>query len=101
MTIAEVSKQLYDLSVSGKFNGEVFSQSELTNYISNMFRVGSHLALGNRLVMNISLPDGDWYFSVDRYSDDVDGFGYYIPETREQESVLFSKLLNAYNREVC
>jgi len=33
--------------------------------------------------MNIALPDGRWYFYIDKYNDNE--YGYFIPNTREQE----------------
>ena len=86
MTIHQISRQLHSLSVGGYFNGERFSERRLEAYISNMLRTG------DRLVMEISLPDGRWLFSITRFSQLSDGFGYVIPETREQEARLISLL---------
>ena len=81
MTIREVCKQLYDLSVGGYFNGEKFTLDRLINQTKNMFR--TPLKAGNRLVMQIALPDGWWNFYIVEY--DKGQFDYYIPDTREQE----------------
>ena len=45
--------------------------------------------------MSITLPDGDWLFTVDRY---IDGkghecYGYTIPETRREEYKIKDLLL--------
>lgn len=85
MTIHEVAKQLYNSSVAGYFNGKKFSRHELEAYIASMFREGITLKAGNRLVMEIALPDGRWYFTINRYSEKPDGFDYTIPDDREQE----------------
>ena len=85
MTIHEVSAQLYNLSVAGYFNGEKFTKRQLELYIANSFRPEVHLKAENRLVMEIALPDGRWYFTVNRFSDKPDGFDYTIPDDREQE----------------
>lgn len=87
MTKLEVINQLADLSVNNIFNGERFSKQRLNTYISKMCR-----NIGDSLVMNISLPDGDWYFRINRYS--AGGYDYYIPETREQEMRIVEELMN-------
>lgn len=92
MTIYELSTQLHNSSVGGYFNGQKFSRRELERYIRLSFRPEVSLKLGNRLVMEIALPDGRWFFTVNRYSDASDGFDYTIPEDREQEAKLLSLL---------
>lgn len=79
MTINEISNQLYNLSVGHYFNGEKFTKTELKHYISNMLRTS------DRVVMEITLMDGRWYFTVDRFANRKDGYDYYIPDTREHE----------------
>lgn len=91
MTIHEISNQLHALSVNSFFNGEKFTKRELEHYINNCFEKGS-LKLKNRLVMEINLRDGKWLFTVDRFSDSVSGFDYYIPDTREQEARIWELL---------
>jgi len=86
MTIHDVSAQLHRLSVAGYFNGEKFSQRRLETFIRDSFRPGVHLKAGNRLVMEIALPDGRWYFTINRFSPEPDGFDYTIPDDREQEA---------------
>ena len=92
MTIHTLSTQLHNLSVGGYFNGEKFTVKELEGYISSMFRPGVTLKAGNRLVMEISLPDGRWFFFITRFSDKPDGFDYTIPENREEEARIKSLL---------
>ena len=87
MTQLELVNQLADLAVDSRFNAEKFSKKRLYTYISKMCR-----NIGDSLVMNISLPDGDWYFRINRYS--AGGFDYYIPETREQEMRIVEELMN-------
>jgi hypothetical protein len=77
MNIKELTNQLYELSVGGYFNGEKFTKERLITYITNMFKTG------NRLVMNIALPDGRWYFKITKFANDE--YDYIIPDTREQE----------------
>ncbi len=38
--------------------------------------------------MQINLPDGQWWAKVHQYRAKADGWTYYIPETREQESAM-------------
>lgn len=93
MTIHYLASQLHSLSVGGYFNGERFTVKELEGYISSMFRPGVTLKAGNRLVMEIALPDGRWFFFITRFSDKPDGFDYTIPENREEEARIKSLLL--------
>lgn len=90
MTLHETAQSLFGLSVAGYFNGEKFSLKQLENYIKQSFK--GTLKLGNRLVMEIALPDGRWLCEVIRYADRNDGWSYEIPETREEEQRIWSKL---------
>lgn len=81
MTIRDISSQLTSLSADNKFNGIKRSKTSLENFIATMFK--SPLAGGNKLVMTISLPDGEWFFYIVQYAPGE--FDYYIPDTREQE----------------
>lgn len=87
MTKLELVNQLVDLSVNSTFNGETFGKKRLYAYISKMCH-----NIGDSVVMNISLLDGDWYFRINRYS--ACGFDYYIPETREQELRIVEELMS-------
>ena len=80
MTIREITNQLYNLSVGGFFNKEKFTEERLHKYISNMFRTG------NKLVMQIALPDGWWFFIINKFAETPDGYDYIIPDNRQQES---------------
>ena len=86
MTKLELVNQLADLAVDNRFNGETFGKKRLYTYISKMCR-----NIGDSLVMNISLPDGDWYFKINRYS--TADYDYYIPDTREQEMRIVEELM--------
>lgn len=86
MTLRTISDQLFSLSLGGYFNGEKFSRQELTHYIANMFRTGT------RLIGEICLPDGRWFFKITKYADTPDGYDYFIPTTREQEELLKEEL---------
>ena len=88
MTIHELSNQLYNLSVAGYFNGEKFTRQQLENHIASAFR--GALKAGNRYVMEIALPDGRWFFTVNRFANTADGFDYTIPDTREDEAKILA-----------
>ena len=77
MSIREITNQLYDLSVGGYFNGEKFTKTRLNTYITNMFKTG------NKLIMQIALPDGWWFFKINKFANGE--YDYTIPDTREQE----------------
>ena len=94
MTIHEISNQLIDLSVGGYINGEKFSKVRLENQLRRLFRDEEHLAIAHTVVMEIALPDGRWFFSIDHHNDKPDGFDYWIPDNREQEADLFDRLIN-------
>lgn len=79
MTIHNLASQLHSLSVGGYFNGEKFTATRLEDYIASMLRTG------DRLVMEIALPDGRWLFTITRFAQKPDGFDYCIPDNREQE----------------
>lgn len=92
MTIHEVATQLFQLS-NGNINGEQFSPAELSRFLGQFFRKGMSLKLGDRVILQIALPDGEWYFQITHYNDKIDGFDYYIPDTREQEQMLWDELM--------
>lgn len=95
MTLKEISKQLFSLSVGGYFNREKFTEKQLHNYISGMFRGGVSLAVKNTVVMEIALPDGWWYFTITRWGNGADGFDYCIPDTREESDRIWPMLKSA------
>ena len=57
MTKLELTTQLMNLAVAGYFNGEKFSKERLNTYIGKMCRNN-----GDKLYMEIALPDGRWLF---------------------------------------
>lgn len=88
MTIKEVSNQLFKLS-KGKVDGQKFKKKDLESYLSlKMGRRDAHLG-------RINLPDGEWLFLLDRFPNDKSQYGYYIPDTRERETILLHNFLKA------
>ena len=86
MTKLELTTQLRNLSVDGYFNGEKFTKERFNTYIGKMCR-----NVGDKLFMEISLPDGRWLFRITHCGDGE--WDYYIPNTREQEAKLTAELL--------
>lgn len=91
MTIRQLTTQLHNLSLGGYFNSEKFTTSELEAYIKRMFQHGT-LKAGNRLVMEIALPDRRWFFTINHYSDSDDGFDYTIPDNEDEEARILALL---------
>lgn len=96
MTLHDVSNALYNISVGGYFNGEKFTKSRLYSYIKNAFRDEVRLPIPGRVIMEISLPDGRWFMSINHYNDKPDGYDWWIPDTREQSDGLINQLITAY-----
>lgn len=88
MTISQCARQLHDLSVGGYFNGEKFTVDRLTNMIASLFNGSTK----KHIVLQIALPDGWWFFTINHYNESRDGFDWTIPETREQEAKVLSLL---------
>ena len=88
MTIYELTHQLHSISLNGRFNGEKRAVSWLQNYILSMFRAG-----GNSLIMEVSMPDGQWLCEVNRWEEHGHAqYDYFLPETWAQERRLYEKL---------
>ena len=92
MTLHEITKQLFHLSIDNHFNGEHFTRQEFKHYIINMMRTSESLKIRNTIVMEISLADGSWLFAVNKFADTSDGYDYFIPDTREQEAQIWRQL---------
>lgn len=88
MTLRTVTDQLYFLSVGGYFNNEKFTAERLYNQCKSLFR--GNLKAGNKLVMQIALPDGWWYFYIIQYAPNQ--YDYFIPATRNIEKRVIALL---------
>lgn len=93
MTMNDVVRQLYDLSVDHKFKfhdnnlwPQRFKLNELRDAIQKRFQDNR-----NKIYGEINLPDGSWMFEVSRIPSC--GYDYYIPDTRERESELFMEYI--------
>ena len=93
MTIHEVSTQLFNITLGGFVNGEKFTKRELEHVIHVWMEVHdpSHNKVANSHLIELCLRDGRWYATIDKFADRPDGFDYYIPDTREEESRLLDK----------
>lgn len=91
MTIRELATQLHSLT-DGRINGESFTKTELVEVITMWTRDMSHNKITNSHVIEVELPDGKWLATIDHYGTASDTFGYYIPETREEEQRLWNQL---------
>lgn len=87
MTIKQVSNQLYKRAVGGYFNHQKFTKKELSNYLETFFRPEFGTT---RWVMEIALPDGWWYMTINHYNDKRDGYDYTIPDNKDQETKIKS-----------
>lgn len=92
MTIREVSTQIINLT-SGNLNGEHFSKTRLENQIKAWLRDAEHNTIPYSAVFEGSFGDGEWLFTVSRieFKDEV-FYDYWIPDTREQEAELASRI---------
>lgn len=92
MTIREVSTQIINLT-SGNLNGEHFSRTRLENQIKAWLRDAEHNTIPYSAVFEGSFGDGEWLFTVSRieFKDEV-FYDYWIPDTREQETELASRI---------
>lgn len=92
MTLKEACNRLYDHSLLGYINGEKFTKKRLYNMVSSAFKDGVSLKIPDKYVLEVCLPDGRWYCSINRYNHTADGFDYWIPESRNQEAKLLHAL---------
>lgn len=93
MTIHEIAKQLIGLSVAGYVGGEKRTVRNLEDCIKAWLRDAEHNKIPNSFVTEICLPDGRWLMTIDKHPTESGQYGYYIPETREQEARLKDRLL--------
>lgn len=93
MTIHEVSSQIFNLTLGGFVNGEKFTKQELEHVFHVWMEVHdpSHNKVPGSHLIELCLRDGRWFATIDKFADRHDGFDYYIPDTREEESRLLAK----------
>jgi hypothetical protein len=92
MTLNEIATQLHEFSVGGYFNHQKYTKEDLRRYLKLMLRGDKP----DPLVMEIALPNGWWYFQINKRNPERDGFDYTIPETREQEAEIKADLIRRY-----
>ena len=94
MTITEAAKQIFDLSIAGYINGEKFTLKRFEAYARNMLKTA------DSFIFEICLPDGRWMAKFNRFGKKSDEYDYYIPDTREQETLLKNELLRSWNMDL-
>ena len=87
MTLTQVASQLYNLSVGGYFNGEKFTKSQFTDAVKHWMR-----GINPTHIIQIALPDGWWFASINRYGNRPDEYDYTLPDTREGSDRLQKEL---------
>jgi len=89
MTLNEVVDQMYGMTPTGCFNGEIITKGRLKNHILK----GTDNGKGGRVVMDIELPDGEWLCMVECLPIGQKlVWDYIIPEDREDEERLMKFL---------
>lgn len=76
-----------NFAVNSTCSAEKFTKERLTNYIGKMCR-----NVGDKLYIQIALPDGEWFFKIVHYADGE--WDYYIPDTRVEEQRIITELMN-------
>lgn len=94
MTLTEVSTQLYNLT-KGHVNGERFTKSQLNKAIHMWMRFSEDFTIKNRRVITVTLPDGEWPATIDKFGDSSDGFDYWIPDTMEEANAFWNRFTSA------
>lgn len=85
MTLKDLTDMTYDLALGHYINGEKFTRDELHDCLKHWLCKSDSSYVGT-----ITLPDGEWYVRFLRHNHYYD---LYVPDTREQESMLIQKLM--------
>lgn len=91
MTLRQTTDQIFKLALGGYINHEKYTADRFYRQCRALLRNGT-----TTLTFEIALPDGWWFFEVNKYADRPDGYDYFIPETREQEEKLFMRWKERY-----
>ena len=94
MTLHEVSSQIFNLTLGGFVNDEKFTKRELEHVFNMWMRDPSHNKVPNTHLIQLCLRDGKWFSTIYKFADRPDGYDYYIPDTREEESRLLDKFFS-------
>lgn len=86
MTLTEVSKMTYNLTIAGYVNGLKFkSAGELKKSMEKWLSKDT-----DSYICELVLPDGRWFCRLIRRGNYYD---LYVPDTREQENQIMNELL--------
>lgn len=94
MTLREVSTQLFNLT-DGRVNGERYTETQLERAIRAWMRGSERHALKNRYVITITLADGTWPATIDKFRESADGYDYWIPDTMAEAESFWKRFLDA------
>ena len=92
MTLRQVADSLYEMTIAGYVNDTKYSRSGFCSALEEWMLFPESLKIKNRLVLQLSLPDGRWMATVNKFSDSADGYDYTIPADREEEAALLQLL---------
>ena len=99
MTLSDISVQLFTLT-NGRINGEHFTKAQLDKVVRMWMRETESFTLKNRYVITVTLPDGNWPATIDKFADSADGYDYWIPETKAQAEAFWKRFQEAVNAKV-
>lgn len=87
MTLTEVTNQIYDLTIAGYINDVKFTKREFHDYTKHFF---NHVGVQKHIIQIAMLDGKKWLCKITKFSNGE--YGYYLPETKEQEKHLYSEL---------
>mgnify|MGYP000034103481 CR=1 FL=1 len=91
MTKSEVYKQLYDLSVHGRFNHQKWPFLKFKDYCNEKFKDDKRQSI----IVEILLPDGWWYCAISHFKIKNEViWDYHIPDTKEEQERLYGEVIN-------
>ena len=85
MTFNQMVDSIYRNSMGHVLNGEKHTKEGFREWFSKMFKDNPR----HNVVYTMKFPDGEWICLATQYSDKNDGYDYYVPDTRGQETELF------------
>lgn len=88
MTVKEVAKMAYDLSLGHYINGEKYKSS------AEFYRTLTHwMQSGDQYIAELCFPDGRWLCKFYKVPKIKNCYDLFIPDTREQEQTLYMQIV--------
>lgn len=84
MSLSWIVDSLFELSVDHTFDGVKYTKAQLLQRLKQLLPRN----VKRVVVTRVNLPDGSWLCEIESAPDGGSGawyYGYYIPETREEE----------------